>query len=227
MKKAIYLFSLFLPWRFRRWVLCNVFHFEIHPTCRVGFSWILPNHLTMEPFARIGHFSICKGLETLHLAQYAIIGNGNWITGYPKGDSTGAAEPGHFAHQSERRPELLVGEHAAITNRHIIDCTNTVHIGRFATLAGFGSQILTHSIDLEQCRQSSAPVTIGEYCFVGTNVVILGGSVLPDYCVLGAKALLNKAYSETYYLYGGIPARPLSKLEKDLGYFNRKTGFVI
>ena len=55
---------------------------------------------------------------------------------------------------------------------------------------------MTHSIDLAAGRQASAPVVIGEYGFVGTNCVLLGGSVLPERCVLGAKSLLNKAWTE-------------------------------
>src|SRR4029079_13492242 len=106
----------------------------------------------------------------------------------------------HFCHQPDRKPELVLEEHAAITHRHLIDCTHSVVIGRFSTFAGFQSQILSHSIDLTACRQSSAPVRIGAYCFVGTNCVILGGSELPDYSVLGAKSLLNHAYGDTHNL---------------------------
>ena len=36
---------------------------------------------------------------------------------------------------------------------------------------------------------TAAPITIGDYCFVGTNCVLLGGSVLPSYSVLAAKSL--------------------------------------
>ena len=118
-------------------------------------------------------------------------------------------------------------EHSAITNRHIIDCTNAVHIGKFSTVAGFRSQILTHSIDLEACRQSSAPVTIGDYCFVGTDCVLLGGSSLPNYSILGAKSLLNTSQQQEYYLYAGVPAKPVKELDRDFGYFSRTTGFVI
>jgi hypothetical protein len=50
---------------------------------------------------------------------------------------------------------------------------------------------------------------------------------LPDYCVLGAKSLLNKAHAQTHRLYGGVPARELSVLSPDCGYFNRRKGFVI
>jgi len=70
-------------------------------------------------------------------------------------------------------------------------------------------------------------VRIGDYCFVGTNSVLLGGSALPDFCVLGAKSLLNKTFTETYQLYGGVPARPIQKLSPDCKYFQRTKGFVV
>jgi carbonic anhydrase/acetyltransferase-like protein (isoleucine patch superfamily) len=70
-------------------------------------------------------------------------------------------------------------------------------------------------------------VRIGDYCFVGTNSVLLGGGALPDFCVLGAKSLLNKAFTETYQLYGGVPAQPIQKLSPDCKYFLRTEGFVV
>jgi acetyltransferase-like isoleucine patch superfamily enzyme len=121
---------------------------------------------------------------------------------------------------------LILGEHAAITNRHLIDCTDRVTIGKFTTIAGFQSQLLSHSIDIEKNRQDSKPICIGDYCFLGTNCVLLGGSALPDYSVLGAKSLLNKAHMETHRLYGGVPAKPLKELARDLAYFKRTEGFV-
>ena len=164
---------------------------------------------------------MCKSLGLGHLREHAFVGNGNWITGYPPGSS------GHFSQQPDRRPELILGRHAAITNRHLIDCTATVSIGAYTTFAGFSSQILTHSIDLASSRQAASPVTIGEYCFVGTNSVLLGGSVLPDRSVLGAKSLLNKVFKETGTLYGGVPAKPISALPvEQMAYFRRETGFV-
>ena len=204
----------------RRSFLEKQFGYQIHPSCRIGFSWIFPTRLIMEEGSQIGTLTVCKNIALLHLKAHASIGNGNWITGFPLGPSP------HFAHEQDRQPQLIVGEHAAITHRHLIDCTNSVVIGKFTTLAGFQSQILTHSIDLEKNRQSSAPVRIGDYCFVGTNCVLLAGSALPDFCVLGAKSLLNKAFTESHQLYGGVPARPIEKLSPDFEYFRRTEGFV-
>jgi len=56
---------------------------------------------------------------------------------------------------------------------------------------------------------------------------LLGGSALPDFCVLGAKSLLNKNFTDTYQLYGGVPARPIKSLSHDCKYFRRTEGFVV
>jgi acetyltransferase-like isoleucine patch superfamily enzyme len=212
--------TLLLPWRLRRWILGVAFGYKLHPHSRIGFAWIFPKQLVMDAHSQIGHLTVCKGLELLELGPYASIGRANWITGLPVGSSK------HFVQQDGRRPQLVIGEHAAITNRHLIDCTDTVSIGDFSTFAGFRSQILTHSIDIEACCQTSAPVSIGRYCFVGTDCVVLGGSLLPDNSVLGAKSLLNKQYHEEYWLYAGVPAKPVKQLASDLAYFSRSVGFV-
>jgi acetyltransferase-like isoleucine patch superfamily enzyme len=169
--------------------------------------------------SRIDHFTVCKGLDLVRLAEHATVGRANWITGWPKDDLR------HFGNPL-REPRLILGEHAAITHRHLIDCTASVSIGAFATVAGYRSQLLTHSINIDNSRQEAAPITVGRYCFVGTNCVLLGGSTLPDCSVLGAKSLLTKRYDEPYKLYGGVPALPLKNLESGAAYFNRSIGFV-
>jgi acetyltransferase-like isoleucine patch superfamily enzyme len=219
-KKLLMFFSLLLPWGLRRSFLEKQFGYTLHPSSRIGVAWVFPERLIMEANTTIGHLTLCKNIALLHLHEHASIGRGNWITGFPQGPSP------HFASEADRRPQLIIGEHSAITHRHLIDCTNSVTIGKFTTFAGFQSQILTHTIDLVQNRQASAPVSIGDYCFVGTNCVLLGGSALPDFCVLGAKSLLNKSLTETYNLYGGVPARVLQKLSPDFAYFRRSEGFV-
>lgn len=220
LKNLILLLSFALPWGARRRLLEKLFGHSIHPTSRIGFAWIAPRRLVMEENSRIGHFTLCKNIDLLQLGAGAIIGQLNWITGFPTGDSR------HFAHQPDRRPELVLGPHAAVTSRHLIDCTASVRIGAFATVAGFRSQLLTHSIDLEAGRQSSEPIEVGDYCFVGTDSVLLGGSALPHHSVLGAKSLLNKKRETPYHLYAGVPAEPIKELPQNLQYFCRTEGFV-
>jgi hypothetical protein len=220
MKRLLSLFCVVLPWPVRRAILRRFFGYEIADTSRIGLSWVCPKKLILKDGARIGHLTMCKSIDLLQLGESASIGNLNWITGYP------SDLPGHFEHQPERRPELILGRDSAITNRHLVDCTASVKIGSFATFAGFASQLLTHSINLQTNRQEAYPITIGDYCFVGTNCVLLGGSALPDYAVLGAKSLLNRAHADRYFLYGGVPAKPIKALPEGHLYFQRKSGFV-
>ena len=212
--------SMVFPWSIRRWLLQRFLGYRIHQRASIGLSLVLCDALVMEEGSRIGHLNLIKGLRLVHLSPESHIGNLNWITGFPVGSSH------HFAHETDRAPELVLGAHSAVTNRHLLDCTARVSIGAFATFAGFRSQILTHSIDLEHSRQSSAPVSIGEYCFVGTDCVLLGGSSLPPRSVLGAKSLLNRSHAQPQWLYGGVPAKPLKELPGDWAYFQRTRGFV-
>lgn len=213
--------SMLLPWPLRRLILVRFLGYSIDKSARIGYSLICPVHLVLGPEARIGHLTVCNlGIEKVQLGQSAYIGNLNWITG------TAVRGTPHFKDQSDRRPELHVDDHAAITNRHYIDCTATVSIGRFATFAGCRSVILTHSIDLTNCEQGAQPVSIGAYCFVGAMCVLLPGATLPDNSVLGANSLLNKPYSEAYLLYAGSPARPIKAISKSAKYFTRSKGFI-
>jgi acetyltransferase-like isoleucine patch superfamily enzyme len=220
LKNLLMLLSIMLPWPLRRSFLERQFGYSIHPTSSIGLSWIAPRRLVLEEHSRIGHLNVCKNADLLHLGANAIIAQLNWITGFPLGSSR------HFAHQPDRRPELIIERHAGISSRHFIDCTARVRIGAFTTLAGYRSQLITHSIDLEAGRQSSEPIDIGEYCFLGTEAVVLGGSSLPHHSVLGAKSLLNKQWTEPFHLYGGVPAKPLKALPQDMAYFQRQEGLV-
>lgn len=213
--------SFFLPWSLRRRVLQRWFGYQIHPTAKIGLAWIFPKKLMMDADTRIDHFSVAIHLDLIQMEKGSTIGRSNWITGFPSGTSSA-----HFRHQPGRQSVLRLRPFAAVTKKHHLDCTNQIDIGSFSTIAGYDSQFLTHSINILDSRQDSAPIKIGNYTFVGTNVVILGGSVLPDYSVLGAKSLLNKAHVNTYKLYGGVPARELSEIPPAAKYFSRENGFV-
>ena len=213
--------TLLLPWFLRRRVLNYWFGFDIHPTAHIGWAWIFPKSLIMRAGSSIDHFTVAIHLDSIQLEEHASIGRNNWITGFPSN-----SDSPHFKHQVNRTSKLVLGESSAITKGHHFDCTNTIEIGRFATIAGYQSQFLTHSINILENRQDSAPITIGAYTFVGTNSVVLGGAFLPAYCILGAKSLLNKHYVQEWRLYGGVPAKELSIISETAKYFTRASGFV-
>jgi acetyltransferase-like isoleucine patch superfamily enzyme len=209
-----------LPWGLKRRFLQRFYGYEIDPTARIGLAWVYPKHLKMGKKTHIDHFTVAIRLDSIELGDYATILRNNWITGFPSGQSK------HFAHQKDRHPRLIVGEHSAITKNHHLDCTQEIKIGRFTTIAGYQSQFLTHSIDIVAGRQHSEPIEIGDYCFVSTRCIVLGGARLPSQSVLAAGAVLNKAFDVPFALYGGVPAQFIKEIPKDARYFTRAVGFV-
>ncbi|MBP5478636.1 MAG: acyltransferase [Bacteroidaceae bacterium] len=214
--------TVLLPWKFRRYVLNKYFLYNIAPTARIGLSFIYPKHLTMGEGATIGHLNVAINLDCIIMGKNCIISRSNWITGYP----TDTDSP-HFAHDKERRSELIMGDESSITKKHHIDCTNSVFLGEFAAIGGYDTQILTHSVDMMECRQDSHPIIIGKYSLVATRSIITGGAQLPAFSVLCAGAYLGKHYEEEWKMYAGVPARPIKDIPREAKRFHRTQGYII
>lgn len=215
------LLIMFLPWAIRRRLLCWRYGYQIDPTATIGKSLILPRKLKMGPKSRIHSGVICRGIDYLEMGEDSGIANFTYITGF---SVVGCR---HFNHVENRKCELILGRSAGITSRHYVDCNGGVYVGDFSTVAGIRSQILTHSIDVYLCRQDAKPVRIGKYCFVGTGCILLPGSMLPDYSVLGAGSVLTKPHAEEGRVYAGAPARCVKELDvASVKYFHREKHFV-
>lgn len=222
MKKAfpllIQAFVLIMPWAIRGRLLSKLLGFNLAPGSYIGYSVILAQYVELAEYAYIGHLNFVNTVDELKMGCHSKIGRSNWITGAASGSVSFA---GHG-----RKAFLHLGEHARITARHHLDCTGGVKVGSLSTIAGINSQILTHEIDIVRCKQCSGSVVIGNYCFVGTGSIILMNSRLPDCSVLGAGAVLSTGYTDTHYLYAGVPAKPIKELPPDAKYFIRKHGHV-
>ncbi len=205
-----------LPWPLRRRLLGLVFGFRIAPTARLGLSLVFAKEVVLSQHASISHFTIVSPIQRLELGACARIG--------PRNRITGRQVTADYAGETSRIAALVMEEHSAITRDHLIDCTNTLTIGRFALIAGAHTQVLTHSPDFERACQSSAPSRIGAYCFIGTSSVILAGVNLADYCLLGAGSVLSRDWRESHWFLAGLPARPVKRLPSDLAFFTRTTG---
>lgn len=207
-----------MPWRLRKKLLASL-GFELAPGAKVGFSLFFCSQVRLEQNARIGHMTIVKGLDLLHLKESSVLGNLNWISGFPLADTSS------FSH-IRRQPALIIGRHAAITHRHYVDCAASITIGEFTTVAGVRSQFFTHSINLKNCKQECAEIVIGRYCQVGTGCIVLPGAELADYSVLSAGSVLKGQFQRPYRLLSGNPAVEVKELPPDLEYFSRAEGRI-
>lgn len=208
---------MLLPWGMRRRLLQRLYGYEIHPSARIGLSVVAPGHLRMGPGTVIESFNMIRGMDLVEMGPGAGISKLNWIYGMP----TTATQ--YYAHESDRRSELVLAEGGGLLNRHLIDCTNSVRIGRYSLLVGYGTQVITHAIDHATGRQSSQPVEIGDFCMVGTRCLLLGGASLPSHSALGAGSMLRDRPERPYGIYSGVPAKHVGDIDPGSGYFRAET----
>lgn len=209
------------PWPVRRFIYKKVFGFKLAPGAYIGRSIVLAKYVELGRMSAIRNLNVIKNIDEVILGDYSYLLNFNWITGTPSNDCK------YFKHVQNRRCCIQIGSHSSITSRHFIDCTGGVYVGRFTTVGGGQSQFLTHFIDPYECRQTCKSIKIGDYCFVGTKVLILPGGQLPDYSILGGGSVLTKSFDEKRMLYAGNPALAKKSLEGlDVKYFSRSIGAV-
>jgi len=210
----MHVFIAMLPIRIKRSAYRHLFGWEIDDTARIGFSIMNVRDVYLGPNTRIGHFSVFMNLQRLHLANNSRIGQWNWCSAAPLFSSSGQNEAA----------TLVLGEHAAITIRHYLDCSGGISIGAFSVFGGVKSTVLTHQVDTVESRQTTSPVQIGEYCFIGSDVRITSGSQIPDRCIVAMGAVVAGQLAEEGMLYGGVPAKPIKPVEGE--FFKRSVGFV-
>ena len=203
----------------RHWILARLLGHRIARTARVGFSLVDVDRLVLGPGATIGSLNVVRGLRVARLDPEARIGTMNWISASPR-------VSGLFPHAPGRRPALWLREGSAITRRHLLDVSDQIVLDPFCILAGSGSEILTHAIDLDAGEQRTARVRIGARSFVGTRAILLAGARVPDRCVVAAGAVVTGPLAASLTLYGGVPARPLGPLRADAGFFTRRDAHV-
>lgn len=220
LRKPLLLLAVLLPWRLRSRVLSYALGWSLHPTSHVGLSLIDATNVRLGPGTRIGHFNVIQDLTDLDIGEAARIGNWNWVSAAPMFELRDRGHPG------EPFRGLRIGAHSAISSRHYLDCSGGITIGAFTTLGGVRTTILSHQIDVATGVQTTHAVSVGDYCFISSNVSLTPGCHVPSRCLIGMGAVVVGALPDEGALYGGVPARSL-RTEIDSGlYFSRRTGFV-
>lgn len=110
------------------------------------------------------------------------------------------------------------GNMASLASNGKLICFEKIVLGNYARL-GSESQIIDTNfhqmIDTETKSKfkMTAPITIGNYNYIGNRVSIMQGTMTPNYCTIASNSLSNKDYSSlgTNILIGGIPAKLLRK----------------
>lgn len=214
MRYLLAVLMVVLPARLRRELGNRLLGWDVHPTAVVGRSIILVRRLTMGPGAQIGPLNLIRHLDELRMAEGAIIGARNQIAGLPLGSEVFAVSP-------DRDPSLILGRYAIITMAHEIDCCDRVVLGDYAVIAGFRSQVLTHSLNLVRDRQETGPIEIGARTAVMSGCILLSGTGVPARCIVSAGSVINTKLTKELAFYRGNPAEAVRDLPERLQFFHR------
>lgn len=94
--------------------------------------------------------------------------------------------------------KLILGDGVGISTSKIT-CTKKITIGK-GTFLGVGTTVMDSDfhpiIDIEgQCYvNTSIPIKIGDYNWIGGDSLILKGTKTPNHCIVSSRSVLNKLY---------------------------------
>lgn len=196
--------------------LLRIFGHDVSATAHIGPVLVANvRRAVIGSGAKISALNVFRSLRLLSMGDGATIGSFNTVSAHP-------------AYQS-MHPEvgsLIMGDGAAITNRHYVDCSGIIRMGEMSAVAGQRSTILTHEIDIALNVQSAGQVSIGERSAVLTNCLVLKGAVLPTHSLLIANSTLTRSRElrPAPGIYGGSPAQFIRSNPADPESWFERTG---
>lgn len=191
------------------WILLDCNDVELGEGTCIGHFNVVTRVASLRTgsHVRIGMFNIIRGGTRVDLGDYSQVTRLNVLNAIPDHDCT-----------TEPESVLQVGAGTVITSGHRIDFTDRVTLGKNVIVGGRSSSLWTHN------RQETAPIAIGDYCYLGSEVRLAPGAKLPGECILGMGAVLAGEIKEPRSLVAGVPAKVVRPLEeKDLARIRRKT----
>lgn len=96
--------------------------------------------------------------------------------------------------------------------RGIVKIGNSVSISHRVAIVSAG-----HDPQSPTFGYRSAPITIGDYVWIGVNATILKGVTIGEGAVVAAGAVVTKDV-EPYAIVAGVPARKIGERPKGLDY---------
>ena len=214
--------TAFLPQPAKRLAYKWAFGYRIGKGVRIGVTLLDCDHLNIDDYASVGHGTVFWQCGTVSIGTRAIVGPLNLFRG---GREIVLGEYSQvmrlniinaiIENDCTNSPDssFRLGYGSTITAEHRVYFTDRVTIGRCSILGGRGSSIWTHNVRIGR------PVTIGDYCYVGSEIRMAPGSAIPDCSVLGLGSVVTKPITDRYSFIAGVPARirrPLTEADHSM-----------
>jgi acetyltransferase-like isoleucine patch superfamily enzyme len=216
-----------LPGFLKRTLYRRLFGYRIGKRVRLGLSIIDARECEIADRVRIGHLNLILGVSKLTIGDHARIGHLNVIRG---GAEVRVGRYAEIMRLNEINsipdpvvindidPRFILGDGAIVTAGHKIDFTDRVRIGRRTILGGRNSSLWTHN------RQRTRPIELGELCYIGSEIRVAPGGVIPSRCIVGIGSVITGRIEGEYQLIVGVPARAVKPLgEEDRALVEYKT----
>lgn len=113
----------------------------------------------------------------------------------------------------DKNAVLKIGNGGFINVNTFFIISHGLQIGNDCSIS-WGCQFIDndfHQIDYENKKERPYEIIIGNHVWVGCNVCILKGSVIPDNCVIAANSVVTGIFSEESVLIGGNPAKVIKR----------------
>lgn len=211
LKKVRLLLLALCPSKLKILILRRSGH-KIADSCHIGIVWLDVQRLDLASGTRISNWNYFKGLRALTMGMNARIGGAfNWFT----------AAPLHQHENNQRFGILSIGDGTNITARHFFDVQHGISIGSNCLIAGYGSAFWTHGYrGFAKSRDMS--VTIGDYCYIGSQVIFSPGSAVGNMSFVGTGAVVSRDFSDKSYAFiAGNPADIRKTLSEDEEFFTQ------
>lgn len=116
---------------------------------------------------------------------------------------------------SGSKSKLILGDNSYINWQAFIDLNDSITIGNNCSIAMRCNFITSfHDVGPHEFRGGkprTAPIVVGNGCWIGANCTILPGVKIADGCIIGACSLVTKD-TEPDGLYVGCPAKRIKNL---------------
>jgi len=102
-------------------------------------------------------------------------------------------------HDENKINQFVMRKGASVIVHHVFNVSESITIGAWTCIAGYGSQIWTHSFVFgnEKAALVSKPVRIGNNCYIGSGCVICPGVTIVDNVVVGAHTTIAKSIDKS------------------------------
>ncbi len=97
---------------------------------------------------------------------------------------------------------------------------NDVRIAQNVVCSGLNHGYQDVTLPIWQQSVVTAPITIGDGTWVGSNAVVVAGVSIGEHCVIAAGSVVTKSVDD-YHVVGGNPAKILKVYNKELGVWEK------